>query len=69
MIQGSNFSLNAEDTEIKYIDINGYNGIYYYILGAHNFVWNNGKYHFSVTSNLDINTVEKIINSLKVKKN
>ena len=68
VIQGSNFSLNAEDTEIKYIDINGYNGIYYYILGAHNFVWNNGKYHFSVTSNLDINTVEKIINSLKVKK-
>ncbi len=68
VIQGSNFSLNAEDVDVKNISINGYNGIYYYILGSHNYVWNNGKYHFSVTSNLDKDTIEKVISSLKVKK-
>ena len=69
VIKGSTFALNAEEKNIKHININGYNGIYYYVLKAHNFVWSNGKYHFFVTSTLDINIVEKIIDSLKVKKN
>ena len=61
-------NIDNEQTKITYETINGQDYIIRKIQTQYDIIWDNGEYIFSITSNLDKDSIIKICESLKIKK-
>jgi hypothetical protein len=57
--------INTEGTEILYIQMNDYEVMYYYNMNYHSYIWESKEYVFVVGSNLDKETSDEIVLSVK----
>ena len=63
---GFNIGINTEDAKITYIDMNGYETMFF--VDNHNYsnyIWDNGRYYFIISSNLSEDETFKIASSVR----
>jgi hypothetical protein len=67
-IKSSQINFDTEGTVFENIAINGKPGIYYSNKGFQNIIWNDGRYGFTLSGNIDKKTIIKVAESVENKK-